>query len=142
VCMGARQLQVKQCIHCNSPACCMVSHCSSSADCCIVPGTVVSIRIRIRIVTRSRGRSLLEPSRLMGCDFVASAMCDWDSSGCRAPFKACVYRGPKCLLVGTAHKGAHEGIWFVNKGAKGCATRGSAYLGQSSKACSAAGGAR
>jgi hypothetical protein len=46
-----------------------------------------SKRIRIRIVTRFRGRSLLKPSRLMGYDLVASGLCDKDSRG-HSPFKA------------------------------------------------------
>jgi hypothetical protein len=65
------------------------------------------IRIRIRIVTRSRGRPLLEPSRLMGYDLVASALCDRDSGGHCSPFKAGVHKGPEGMLVRTAHKGAH-----------------------------------
>jgi hypothetical protein len=39
--------------------------------------------IRIRIVTRSRGRRLLEPSRLTGYDLVASALCGRDSRDVR-----------------------------------------------------------
>jgi hypothetical protein len=74
------------------------------------------IRIRIRIVTRSRGRRLLEPSRLMGHGLVASALCDRDSRGHCSPFKAGVHKGPECMLVRTAHKGAHAGMCKQERG--------------------------
>jgi hypothetical protein len=36
----------------------------------------ISLILRIRIVTRSRGRPLLILSRLMGYEFLSSALCD------------------------------------------------------------------
>jgi hypothetical protein len=43
----------------------------------------------------------------MGYDLVASALCDRDSRGHGSPFEEGVHKGPKCMLVRTAHKGAH-----------------------------------
>lgn len=42
------------------------------------------IRIRTKIFTRSCSCVLLEPTKLMGFDSEASALCSWDSSGHRA----------------------------------------------------------
>jgi hypothetical protein len=64
--------------------------------------------MRINLVSGSRGRPLMEPSRLMGHDLVASALCHRDSSGHCSPFKAGVHNGgAEGMLVRTAHKGAH-----------------------------------
>jgi hypothetical protein len=80
-------------------------HCGRCLSFVVTPRNFVSLaKDWIRIVTRSRGRPLLEPSRLMGYDWVASALCDRDSRGHGSPFEAGVHKGPKCMLVRTAHK--------------------------------------
>jgi hypothetical protein len=71
---------------------------------------VVSLLYNFTSKKRSRGRPLLDPSRLMGYSVVASALCDWDSSGHHSPFKASAHNSPTCLQVCAAHTSMHVGM--------------------------------